>query len=189
MKNLYHILEFNKNFVEEKSYQEYQTSKFPDKKMVILSCMDTRFVELLPKAMNLKNGDVKIIKNAGAIVSHPFGSVMKSILIAVYELSAEEVFVIGHYDCGMSQINSKKMIEHIKERGISLEVINTIENSGISLEKWLSGFDHVEDNVRNSVNLIKKHPLLPKNVPVHGLVMDPTTGQLDLIIDGYKEMQ
>ena len=69
--------------------------------------MDTRLVELLPKAMNLHNGDAKIIKNAGAIVSHPFGSVMRSIIVAVYQLDADEVFVIGHYDCGMTGLNSE----------------------------------------------------------------------------------
>ena len=51
--------------------------------MVIISCMDTRLVELLPKAMNMRNGDVKIIKVAGAVISHPFGSIMRSILVAV----------------------------------------------------------------------------------------------------------
>ena len=49
--------------------------------------------QLLPRAMDFRNGDVKVIKNAGAIVSHPFGSVMRSILVAVYELTVAEVAV------------------------------------------------------------------------------------------------
>lgn len=56
------ILDFNKAFIENKEYEKYETSKDPDKKIVILSCMDTRLTDLLPKAMNLKNGDAKIIK-------------------------------------------------------------------------------------------------------------------------------
>jgi len=187
MKNLYQLLSYNQKFVEEKSYKKFRTSKFPDKKLVILSCMDTRLVELLPKSMNLKNGDIKIIKNAGAIVSHPFGSVMKSILIAIYELNAEEVLVIGHHDCGMNHIRSARMIERMRDRGISEAVFNTLENSGISLNSWLQGFSCIEDSVRNSVKIISSHPLLPKNLPVHGLVIDPSSGKLDLIIDGYTE--
>jgi len=62
MSLLQDVLEFNKKFVEEKKYELYETSKFPDKKMVILSCMDTRLVELLPHALNLRNGDVKMLK-------------------------------------------------------------------------------------------------------------------------------
>ena len=34
------------------------------------------------------DGDAKIIKNAGAIVAHPFGSVMRSVIVALYELNA-----------------------------------------------------------------------------------------------------
>ena len=60
--NLKEIVEFNKDFVESKEYEKYRTTKYPEKSMVILSCMDTRLTELLPKAMNLKNGDAKIIK-------------------------------------------------------------------------------------------------------------------------------
>lgn len=44
MKLLDNILQFNQQFVERQDYQKYQTSKFPDKRMVILSCMDTRLV-------------------------------------------------------------------------------------------------------------------------------------------------
>ena len=105
MSSLYEIIEYNKEFVDTKKYKDFQTTKYPNKKMVILSCMDTRLTELLPKALNLKNGDAKIIKNAGALVTHPFGSIMRSILIALYELKAEEVYIIGHKGCGMSDIN------------------------------------------------------------------------------------
>lgn len=108
MSKLEEIIKYNESFVGNKDYQEYVTTKIPKKKMAILSCMDTRLTELLPKAMNIKNGDAKIIKDAGATVMHPFGGVMRSILVAVYEFGAEDVFVIGHHGCGMSNLNTKK---------------------------------------------------------------------------------
>lgn len=180
------ILDYNEQFVTEKEYVKYETDKFPDKRMVVLSCMDTRLVELLPKSMNIRNGDVKFLKTAGAIVSHPFGSAMRSILVAIYELHADEVFVVGHHDCGMSSVNVDSMIAKMHDRGIPAERIETIENSGITLRKWIKGFDDVADSVRNSVSVIRNHPLVPKDVPVHGLVISPETGKLDLIIDGYE---
>ena len=36
------ILAYNKRFVAEKGYEKYITNKYPDKKIAILSCMDTR---------------------------------------------------------------------------------------------------------------------------------------------------
>lgn len=186
MSLLSEILNYNKTFIEEKMYEEYATTKFPDKKLVILTCMDTRLVELLHKAMNMKNGDVKVVKNAGAILTHPFGSIMRSLLIAVYELKADEVYVIGHHDCGMSVIESGHMLENMMKRGISKETLNIIKNAGIDLDEWLEGFDSVEESVAHSVNMIRNHPLMANEIPVHGLVIDPVTGKLDLVIDGYK---
>ena len=85
------ILKFNQEFVANKDYEKYITTKYPDKKIAILSCMDTRLTELLPAALGIKNGDVKMIKNAGGIISHPFGSVIRSLLVAIYELGVTEV--------------------------------------------------------------------------------------------------
>lgn len=56
------MLAYNREFVRSKGYEKFQTSKFPDKKIAILTCMDTRLVELLPAALGIRNGDVKLIK-------------------------------------------------------------------------------------------------------------------------------
>ncbi|AIE61124.1 beta-class carbonic anhydrase [Bacillus methanolicus] len=187
MKLLDEILQYNKKFVAEEKYKEFETTKFPNKKLVILTCMDTRLIELLPKAMNVGNGDVKIVKNAGALVTHPFGSIMRSLLVAVYQLKAKEVLVIGHYDCGMSGMKADDVIENMYDRGIKKETIDTLNYSGINVNEWLKGFENVHESVSHSVNVIKNHPLLPNDIPVHGLVIDPKTGKLDLIVNGYED--
>ena len=179
------MLEQNGTFVRRREYESMRTDRFPNKKLVVLSCMDTRLTELLPRAMGFANGDVKLIKNAGAIVSHPFGSVMRSILVAVYELGAEEVVVVGHHDCGMTGLSCARVLDKARERGIPAETLATLGNSGIDLQKWLTGFERVEDGVRQSVETIRNHPLIPRGVPVHGLIIHPETGKLDLLVDGY----
>lgn len=184
MSSLESIINFNEKFVAEKQYEEYATTKYPDKKIVVLSCMDTRLVELLPRAMNLRNGDMKIVKSAGAIVNHPFGGIMRSLLVAVYELKADEIYVVGHYDCGMSAVDPNGMISHMLERGIKQETIDVINYAGMNLEEWLRGFGDVKTSVLKSVDLIRSHPLMPAGTPVHGLVIDPETGKLDLLTDG-----
>lgn len=180
------ILDFNKAFIENKEYEKYETSKDPDKKIVILSCMDTRLTDLLPKAMNLKNGDAKIIKNAGATVLHPFGSIMRSIIVAICEFEVDEVLIVGHEGCGMCNLNTENLINKIINKGVSIETINTLSNSGIDVKKWLHGFESVEDSIIDSVKMVKKHPLTPKDMIVHGLVMSPSTGELSIVVDGYK---
>ena len=75
------IIDFNKNFVAQKGYEKYLTDKYPDKKLAVLSCMDTRLTELLLAALGLKNGDAKIIKNAGGLVISAFDSAMRSLIV------------------------------------------------------------------------------------------------------------
>src|SRR3954469_2709472 len=119
MAQLADILAFNEHFVTTKAYEAFLTDRFPDKKIVIVTCMDTRLTELLPKAMNLKNGDAKFIKIAGAIVAAPFGSVMRSILVAIYSLGAEEIYVVGHHDCGMTGLGHEAILGEARAAGIA----------------------------------------------------------------------
>ncbi len=175
------ILAYNKKFVEEKRYEQYAASKYPNKKIAIITCMDTRLVELLPAALGFKNGDVKIIKNAGGVVSNPFGSVIRSLLVAIIELGVEEVMVIGHTDCGVQHIDSEVMIHHMKERGITQESIDLMKYCGVNFENWLAGFDTVEQSVTDTVNTIKHHPLMPQDIKIGGYVIDSVTGELHVI--------
>ncbi|GAB2535205.1 beta-class carbonic anhydrase [Gracilibacillus alcaliphilus] len=179
--NLDQLLDFNQKFVDDKEYETYHTDKFPNKRMVIFTCMDTRLVELLPKALNIRNGDVKMVKNAGAIIRKPFDSIMKSLLVAIYSLKAEEVVVIGHYGCGMSNVNTEELQQSMLDRGIPEDTLHTLEHAGIDLHKEFHGFEKIEDSVKQSVGIIRNHPLLPKEVKVHGLIIDPATGKLDVV--------
>jgi len=189
MSLLTEILDHNARFVAAGEYKEYLTDRLPNKKLVVLTCMDTRLVELLPRAMNFGRGDVKIIKNAGAQVSHPFGSAMRSIVVAVYELGATEVVVVGHQGCGMTGLSCESILQKAIARGVSEQMIKTLRHAGVDLENWLRGFDSVEHSVRGSVEVIRNHPLLPRDITVHGMIIDSETGRLDLLVDGYAHAQ
>lgn len=173
------IKAFNSKFVANKEYERYATSKYPDKKIAIVTCMDTRLIELLPAALGLRNGDVKIIKNAGATIVNPFDSTMRSLLIAVYELGVNEIMVIGHTGCGVQGMDANEMLHLMKERGVSEEHIQLMEHCGINLKEWLHGFEDSDKAVAETVDLISHHPLMPpEGVNVQGFMMDSFTGAL-----------
>lgn len=175
------ILEFNKTFVKEQKYEKYITNKYPDKKIAIVSCMDTRLIELIPAALGLKNGDMKIIKNAGGVISHPFGSAMRSLIIGIYELGVKEVMIIGHTDCGTLNLDSKQVMRHMTERGISQEQLNMLEYCGVDFNKWIGGFSNTNTAIRQTVDLVRNHPLIPKDINVQGFIIDSVTGELHVV--------
>jgi carbonic anhydrase len=172
------ILEHNQQFVQNKEYEAFQTDKFPNKRIVVLTCMDTRLIELLPKAMGIQNGDAKLIRNAGAMITDPYDSITRSILVALYELKAEEVLIVGHYGCGMTGLQADQVLEKAYDRGVSSDAEAVMHAEGVSVHEWLRGFSDVEDNVHQSVQVMRNHPLLPPGTPVHGLVISPETGEL-----------
>ncbi|HEY4329023.1 MAG TPA: carbonic anhydrase [Phycisphaerae bacterium] len=187
MSQLAEILSFNETFVKTRGYESFLTDRYPDKKMVIVTCMDTRLTELLPKAMNLRNGDAKIIKIAGAIVAAPFGSVMRSILLAVYSLGVQEIYVIGHHDCGMTGLGHQEILTQARAAGVEEKTLKTLQHAGIDLEGWLTGFASPAEGVEASVKMITRHPLLPGGgaIKVHGLLMHPDTGKLEVVTEGF----
>ncbi len=175
------ILRHNREFVASRGYERFATSKYPDKRIAIVTCMDTRLVELLPAALGIRNGDVKIIKNAGGTITNPFDSTMRSLLVAVYELGVNEIMVIGHTGCGVQGMNAGEMLHLMKERGVSEEHITLMRHCGIDLDSWLHGFDDTRAAVEETVDLVRNHPLMAADVRVAGYILDSLTGELTVI--------
>ncbi len=172
------ILEHNDRFVRERGYERFTTDKYPNKRLAIVTCMDTRLVELLPAALGLRNGDCKIIKNAGGTITNPFDSTVRSLLVAIYELGVNEVMIIGHTGCGVQGMDSAEMQHLMMERGVPAENIRLMKHCGIDLDQWLHGFDDTEAAILETVDLVRNHPLVPADVTVKGYIMDSVTGAL-----------
>ena len=175
MSNIDSILAFNRDYVASKGYEKHITDKFPDKKLAVLSCMDTRLSVLLQEALGLKNGDAKIIKNAGAVIPTPWDSAMRSLIVAVYELGVTEIMVVAHTTCGACHMSFHHFKEEMLNRGVPS---SELERTDIDLNAWLEGFHDTEKSVRNTVAAIVNHPLIPSDVVVRGFIIDSTTGEL-----------
>jgi carbonic anhydrase len=182
------MMAHNRNFVERGAFKEFEVKTDPNaSRCVILTCMDSRLTHLLPAALNIKQGEAKVIKTAGAILSHPWGGIMRSVLIALYELRASEVFVVGHDDCGMLTVNPSATVQRMLASGVPEDRLRVLEAAGVDVGKWLKGFTSVEESVMTAVEAIKRHPLVPPNLKVTGLVIHPGTGELRYASGGGEE--
>lgn len=175
------IMRYNAEFVERGEYKRFATSKYPDKKIAIVTCMDTRLVELLPAALGVRNGDVKIIKNAGGTITNPFDSTVRSLLVAIYELGVEEIMIIGHTNCGVQGMDADEMLDAMRQRGIDDEHIRLMQHCGIDLKAWLHGFEDTTEAILETVDLVANHPLVPADVVVRGYIIDSVTGRLQAL--------
>jgi len=79
------------------------------------------------------------------------------------------------------------MIQKFTEHGLDPLAVQTLANAGIRMERFLRGFDSAVEGVMHSVKMIRKHPLFPKAIPVHGFIMDPETGALETMVIDYRE--
>ena len=107
-------------------------------------------------------------------------------MVAIFALGCEEIYVIGHRDCGMSQIDEGILKQRMIERGVSPEAIEALQPG---LKEWLGAFHDPYGNVRRVVNIVRRNGLIPGDVPVHGLMFDPHSGGLELLCDGYTDLQ
>lgn len=185
------VLESNQKFVEQYADKylkecEDNVSKIPNRRLAIFTCMDTRLVDFLEPAMGIKRGEAKVIKNAGNTITGPFEATIRSMLVAIFELGVNEIMVIGHLDCGIAHSTSEELINKMRQRGIPEAAINMVESE---LETWLDQFHHPVDNIKKVVGKIRKNPLIPGDVPVHGLIFNPRTGAIETVVNGYSEVK
>ena len=70
------------------------------------------------------------------------------------------------------------MIQHLLQRGISKDHIDMMRYCGVNFEQWLHGFDFVENSVKETVDFLIHHPLMPADVVIKGYIIDTDTGEL-----------
>ncbi|MBA1335152.1 MAG: Carbonic anhydrase, beta class [Firmicutes bacterium] len=170
------ILSYNRSFVEErrKEGKDKKISGHAQKEAMIFTCMDTRLVGLVEDAMGFKRGEVKVLKNAGNTIRDNCDDVIRSISLGILMMGIKEVFVVGHKDCGMKKLTGDKIAQAMRDRGIDENAIASVD-----LEKWAGVINNEAENVAEVVAAIKNSKFIPKDVAIHGLMIDPDSGELE----------
>lgn len=155
------VLHANKGYVERFGLGHLPVP--PARGLVVVSCMDAR--QAMFAMLGLKPGDALIIRNAGGIVTD---DVVRSIIVAHHLLSAREVMVINHTECGLLTFKDEEMRSRLQQ----------ITGTNSSTPRRFYAFSDVEQNVRVQVQKVKSHPWLPANLTVRGFIYDVKTGKL-----------
>ena len=85
----------------------------------------------------------------------------------------------------MAKTTAKDLTEKMLARGIAPEAIHMVKRE---MEHWADGFTHPGDNVEETVDELRINPLIPKDVPIHGLLFHPRTGEIEVVVNGYEHI-
>jgi carbonic anhydrase len=152
----------------------------PARHFAILTCMDARLDPF--KFAGIAEGDAHIIRNAGGRASD---DAIRSLVISYKLLGTREWFVIHHTNCGMEFFTNETM------RGLLASSLETAaltdkgfqdvgkgpgSRAGEYIE-WLP-FSDLAQSVRDDVQRIAHHPLVPASIAIYGYIYDVKIGKL-----------
>ena len=121
-------------------------------------------------------------------ISYPkvtVSTTIRSLIISYKLLGTREFFVIHHTDCGMEFFTNDVMRDLLAS---SLETAELTASGFRDIGKgpgspeggyiqWLTIRDQ-KQAVIDDVERIRKHPLVPKSIPIYGFIYDVRSGKL-----------
>jgi len=152
----------------------------PARQFAILTCMDARLDPA--KYAGLSEGDAHVIRNAGGRASD---DAIRSLVISYKLLGTKEWFVIHHSNCGMEFFTDSVirglLSKSLETAALGAEGFYDVGTGPGSHEgefiDWLTIADQAT-SVTDDVARIRRHPLVPKNIPIYGYIYDVYTGRL-----------
>lgn len=134
------------------------------------------------KYAGLAEGDAHVIRNAGGRASD---DAIRSLVISYKLLGTREWFVIHHTDCGMETFTDEVMCgllaSSLKTARVDASGWHDSGEGPGSTEgqyiDWLTISDNAKSVVAD-VERLRRHPLVPGEIPIHGYIYDVRTGKL-----------
>ena len=161
----------------------------PARKFAILTCMDARLDPA--KYAGLSEGDAHVIRNAGGRASD---DAIRSLVISYKLLGTKEWFVIHHSNCGMEFFTDESirglLSKSLETAALGADGFYDVGKGPGSADgayiDWLTISDR-NKAVLDDVSRIRRHSLVPANIPIYGYVYDVVTGSL-IEVPGAKEI-
>lgn len=177
------ILDANHRALAGDARAGLRPTEFPDSLPVaVLTCFDPRLHPLMPEVLGVSEADFIWVTNAGNLVTTPLSSACLTLGLACVTHGAKEIAVIGHTDCLFCHLLPTELDHHLRSWGIETS------RSGERVKQFLQALTDERTNVIRSTDSLRNSPLIPKHVPVHGLLVDVGSGRLDWVVNGYPHL-
>jgi carbonic anhydrase len=148
--------------------------------VIALTCIDPRLNAFFPNALALPAEQFIWLRNAGNIITGPTSSTLRSLALACAVKGGKEIAIIGHTDCQVCKTTTLQLLDRLKELGVERHWLP--EN----LNEFFGLFSSERQNVVKACDIVRHSPLIGPKIPVHGLLLNVETGELDWVVNGYQ---
>ncbi|WP_066059844.1 hypothetical protein [Robertmurraya korlensis] len=152
------------------------------KKTLIITGFNEKMLQSIPEISQKSTEELLIFNSLGEVISQPYGCLVRDIILAINFENVVEIYVIG--DEKKSSISEEEILIRLEKSGVTKQVIETLDyiNSvGDSTINWLKGPQVTREKIKRNIDIIKKHPLIPRSLPVKGFIVNTETNEIDMI--------
>jgi carbonic anhydrase len=151
--------------------------------IVALTCIDPRLNRLMPAVLGIPEEQFIWLRNAGNIITSPLSSTMRSLSMACAIKGAKEIAIIGHTDCLVGKTTTSQLIDRLRGLGVERHLLPD------NLNEYFGLFASERQNIIKAVDFVRQSPLIGPKIPVHGLLVDIQTGNLEWLVNGYQTLE
>ena len=148
------LLKRNRDYVASR-HDPKPLEAHPTLPVAVLTCIDPRIN--IGRVMGLHEGDLHIMRNAGAMVTD---DVIRSLAVSQIIRATHEIMLIKHTDCAL--------IRYREDELRAMFVAATGTETTISL----GTFSDLDENVRSDMHKIRESPAVVNKEHVRGFVLD-----------------
>jgi carbonic anhydrase len=139
-------------------------------KVLVVTDINHEFQQCLPELLNLEASKLLVLSSVGAAITQPYGCLVRNIILEIYQQNVEQIYIIAPKEQTSPKFNQSILLDKFEKDGIDQGLVQALDYSRVVNEdilSWLQGKEtDVEITLKQSLDLLQKHPLIPPRVKV-----------------------
>ncbi|MFD2214747.1 hypothetical protein [Metabacillus endolithicus] len=153
-------------------------------KVLIITGFNSSLHAIYQSITKREQEDMIVLSSYNAELSQTYSCMIRSIIMLVLSEQIDEIYFIGEKSNNDLLLNEEELLARMREKGVNTNILSTLnylQVGGGNVIKWLTGENNMETIIKKNMNLVQMHPLIPKSIAVHGVVVDRKTNRIEMV--------
>lgn len=153
-------------------------------KVLIITGFNSSLHAIYQSITKREQEDMIVLSSYNAELSQTYSCMIRSIIMLVLSEQIDEIYFIGEKSNNDLLLNEEELLARMREKGVNTNILSTLnylQVGGGNVIKWLTGENNMETIIKKNMNLVQMHPLIPKSIAVHGIVVDTKTNHIEMV--------